>query len=130
MKFSGKYFVAFSIILTVEILIALFVHDRFIRPYLGDVIVICLIYCFFKSFLSKKITLLPLYIFLFAVMVEILQYFNIVELLHIEGNTFARIIIGNSFSFLDIVCYFAGMALLFGWQKLEKSKAAIYNQTT
>ena len=122
MKFSIKYFVAFIVILAIEVLIALFVRDDFIRPYFGDVLVVCLIYCFIRMFLSKKVTLLPLYIFLFAVIVEILQYFDIVKLLHLEGNTFARIVIGNSFSFLDIVCYFAGMALLFGWQMLEKPK--------
>lgn len=119
MKFNFRYFAAFIIILSVEILIALFVHDGFVRPYLGDVIVVWLIYCFVRIFSTNKITALPLYVFLFAVSVEILQYFNIVELLRLEGNALARTVIGTSFSFIDIACYFVGALILFIWQTVE-----------
>lgn len=44
MKKRLWYLTAFVILLMVEICIALFVHDRFIRPYVGDVLVTVLLY--------------------------------------------------------------------------------------
>lgn len=38
------YAIAFLILLTIEVLIALFVHDVFIRPYFGDVLVVIVLY--------------------------------------------------------------------------------------
>ena len=35
-----RYFVIFLLLLIIEVLIALYVHDDFIRPYIGDVLVI------------------------------------------------------------------------------------------
>jgi len=32
-------------LLLIEILIALFVHDEFIRPYVGDALVVIVLYC-------------------------------------------------------------------------------------
>ena len=40
------YGIATIILLVVEVLIALFVHDSIIRPYLGDVLVVVVIYTF------------------------------------------------------------------------------------
>ena len=39
-RFNKHYFGLAVIILLVEVLIALYVHDDFIRPYLGDVLVV------------------------------------------------------------------------------------------
>ena len=68
-----KYFGLFVLILLIEIIIALFVHDKFIRPYIGDVLVIVCIYFFMKSILLDKVKYLALYIFIFAAGVEIAQ---------------------------------------------------------
>ena len=39
------YAICFAGLFVVETLIALFVRDAFIRPYMGDVLVVILIYC-------------------------------------------------------------------------------------
>ncbi len=95
------YIILTVVLLAVEVLIALFVHDRFIRPYVGDMLVVVVIYTFVRIWIPDSVRLLPLYVFLFAVGVEILQYFNIVELLGVQDNAFLRTIIGTSF---DIKC--------------------------
>jgi len=118
-KFSLKYFIAFLLLFGTEVYIALFVKNTIIRAYIGDVIVVWVIYAFIKSFIAKRMRLLPLYIFIFSVIVEVLQYFKIVELLHLEGNTIARTVIGTSFSLIDIYCYLAGCIILLIWQMLE-----------
>jgi hypothetical protein len=107
------YAVSFAVILVIEILIALFVRDSFIRPYGGDILVTILICCFMRMIFMGKIQLLPLWVFLFAVTVEVLQYFDIVSLLGLGDIKFFVILIGNSFSFVDIICYAVGCVLFY-----------------
>ena len=107
-----QYLLAMIIILLIEVLIALFVHDSIIRPYVGDVLVVVVLYTFVRCFLPEGCRLLPLYIFLFAMMVEILQYFKIVELLGLQDNRFLSVLIGTVFDVKDIICYGVGCLLL------------------
>lgn len=120
------YAITFSILLITEVLIALFVHDRIIRPYVGDMIVTAVVYTFVRIFVPQKFKLLPLYVFIFAVFVEFLQYINIVSILNLQDNSFLRTLIGTSFSWIDIACYFIGCIPLAIWE-LKKSKIIINN---
>ena len=115
MKLSIRYLAAFILVLLAEILIALFVHDRIVRPYIGDVLVMVLMYTFIKIFLRREHRLLPVYLFVFAALVEVLQYFRLAELLGVE-NTVLSIIFGSTFDTRDILCYLAGSVLLLLWE--------------
>lgn len=108
------YAVIFLLILIAEICIALFIHDDFVRPYIGDVLVTVLICALLRIFIPEGVKLLPLYVFLFAVLVEILQYIDIVKLLGLESNSFLSTIIGRTFSLHDILCYGVGCVVFFG----------------
>lgn len=110
------------ILLVTEVLIALFVHDAFIRPYIGDVLVVVVIYTFIRIFIPEKCRLLPLFVFLFAAGVEALQYFEIVELLGLGNNRFFRILIGSVFDFNDILCYGVGCLLLGVYEVISRKK--------
>lgn len=110
------YGVATLILLFLEIFIALYVHDDFIRPYIGDMIVVILIYTFVRIWLPEKVRLLSLYVFLFAVFVELLQYFRIVEMLGLEDNRLMRIVIGSVFDIKDILCYLVGCVILAAYE--------------
>ncbi|MDE5781055.1 MAG: DUF2809 domain-containing protein, partial [Lachnospiraceae bacterium] len=77
-----------------------------------DIIVVIVIYTFVRIWLPEKVRLLPMYIFIFAVFVELLQYFRIVEILGFEDNRFMRILIGSVFDIKDIACYLVGCILL------------------
>ena len=112
------YFIATMILFIVEVLIALYVHDAFVRPYLGDVIVVIVIYTFVRRLIPEKYRMLPLYIFFFAVMVEMLQGIHIVHILGVADNKFLRTLIGDSFSVADIFCYGVGCVLLGGYEYL------------
>ena len=49
-----SYFLIFCSLMAVEVCIALFVHDSFIRPYVGDMLVTLLLCCMARwSFLTK-----------------------------------------------------------------------------
>ena len=113
-------FLAF-ILFGIELLIALFVHDNFVRPYVGDVLVVVLIYTFVRIFLPEEVWLLPLYIFLFAAGVEVLQYFRIVEVLGLSENRVLSVVIGSVFDWKDIFCYGVGCMIL-GVYEIIKEK--------
>lgn len=112
MKKRAAYFIIFIFLLIIEILIALYIHDNFVRPYIGDVLVVILIYTFLRTFIPDKIKLMPLYIFIFAVVVEILQYFRIVEILGFQNNIVMSVLIGSVFDIKDIICYGIGCIIL------------------
>ena len=114
------YLIFTIIFLTVEVLIALFIHDDFVRPYIGDVLVVMVLYTFIRIFIPEKIRMLPSYILCLAVLVEILQYFRIVELLGLQDNRFFSVLIGSVFDMKDIICYALGCTLIVIGQMVYK----------
>lgn len=116
------YALAFLILLLTEVLIALFVHDAFVRPYIGDVLVVIVIYSFIRIIIPHKIRLLPLYVFIFAAGVEVLQLFNFVDLIGLGDIRFFRVLIGSVFDIKDVICYAAGCALLGAYEVLRLKK--------
>ena len=103
----------------IEVSIALFVKDNYVRPYVGDMLVVILIYCFIRIFIPRGVKLLPLYVFLFACVIEWMQYLNIVERMSLSENKVASTVIGTSFDWKDIICYAVGCLLIFGVEKLK-----------
>lgn len=114
------YAILFLLLLLTEVCIALFVHDGFVRPYLGDVLVTVLICAFVRMFIPKGVRLLPLYVFLFAAAVEFGQYFEMVKLLGLENSPFFSVLLGTAFSVYDLLCYAVGCALFVGIDWLIK----------
>ena len=112
MSKRGIYALITVVLVLTEVLIALFVRDKFVRPYVGDMLVVVVLYTFLRCFIPEKIRLLPLYVFLFAAFVEGMQAVNIVELLGLEDNRFFRVLIGSTFDWMDIACYGIGCGLL------------------
>jgi hypothetical protein len=108
-KFQMKYFILTIILFFSEIIITLFFHDRFVRPYFGDFLVVILIYCFFKSFLKISVLKLSFSVLLFSYLIEMLQFFNYVKFLGLQNSRFANIILGNSFAWTDILAYTIGI---------------------
>lgn len=107
------YFCVFIVILAVEISIALFVRDSFIRPYVGDVLVVPLLIAFLRIIFPSGKPLLPLFTILLAFAVEFVQYFDIVRLMGLSGNILISTIIGRTFDPGDLISYAAGGILFF-----------------
>ncbi len=123
MRFHKTYFILTILLFLTEVFIALYVHDSFIRPYFGDVLVVILIYCFVKSFLKVPMLPLAIGVLLFAFLVETLQYFDIVKKLGLENSKLANVVIGNSFAWADIWCYVAGIAIVLAAEYLCTQKS-------
>jgi hypothetical protein len=100
LRFNRNYFALAVLLFAIEVLIALFVHDNFVRPYLGDVLVVILIYCFIKSFIDLREFTLALGVLLFAFAIELLQYIKIVNILGLEKSN------------LDMLAYVVGIGMV------------------
>ena len=125
MKINKKYIVSFLVLFIIEALIAFFVHDNFIRPYIGDILVIILMYTCIKGIINKNIKFLPIYLFLFALFVEVMQYLKIIEFLNLENYKVASIIMGTSFDVKDILCYFIGSIILIIYENRSFLKGSL-----
>lgn len=88
MKKRAVYAAGACILLAVEILIALFVRDSFVRPYGGDILVTVLLCCLLRAFFLFGIPYLPLGVFLFAAAVEFAQALGIASLIPIAGRRY------------------------------------------
>ena len=119
MKINKIYLCIFLILVVIEVMIALFVHDTIIRPYIGDVLIVFLMYSFIRGIVGKRIKLLLLYLFIFSALVEIAQYFQIVKMLNLQDNKLFSIIIGTHFDIKDILCYLVASLILFAWGRTE-----------
>ncbi len=113
MKFNLKYFLLTIILFCTEILIATVFKDWvFVRSYLGDVIVVILVYTFILSFVPiQNKTALILGVFAFSIIIELLQLYKTADLLGFKEGSIPHIMLGNSFSWIDIWCYASGCLL-------------------
>ena len=119
LSFNWFYFVLAILIFITEVLIAIYLHDGFIRPYVGDFLVVILIYCFVRSFLQAPVLPVAIAVLVFSYLVETLQYFNLVKLLGLEHSRIANIVIGNYFAWSDILAYTLGIAVTIVLEKIR-----------
>ncbi len=117
------YTIIFVLLFATEVAIAVFVHDSFVRPFVGDVLVVMLVCAFLRIFIPEKIKLMPVFATVFAVTVEVLQYFDFVKLLGLENNSVLSTALGRTFDIKDIICYIIGGAIFYAAETvLRRSK--------
>lgn len=112
LTFNKAYFFFTVLIFAIEVSIAVFVEDNFIRPHLGDVLVVILIYCFLRSFLRLSVLTTAMLVLIFSFSLEFLQYLKMVEKLGLENSRIARTILGTSFDWMDLLNYMLGIAMV------------------
>jgi len=122
MTFNSSYFVLFTLLLTVELLIGTCMHDAFFRPYGGDFLVVLLLYCLIRSFINIPVVKSAIGILIFSYTVEISQYFHLVKLLGMQHSRLALLILGNSLSFSDLLCYTLGILLVLIIEKIRTNQ--------
>lgn len=109
LRFHSGYFIATVLLLLIEVFIALYVRDGFVRPYGGDYLVVILMYCFLRAFTRVSVVKAALLVLVLAYAVELSQYFGLVERLGWSGNVWARTVLGYGFSFWDLLAYTLGV---------------------
>jgi Protein of unknown function (DUF2809) len=111
-RFSKKYAAISVGLFAVETFIALFIHDRVIRPFVGDMLVVILIFAGCRSVIEVDNFRLALCVLIFSFAVEVGQYFDLISILGLQRNRLARIIIGTTYDFHDLLAYAAGVLLI------------------
>lgn len=116
-KFNVNYFLIAIVLFITEALIAAFMHDNFIRPWFGDYLVVMLIYCFIRAFMAIPVMPAALFVLLLSYGIEMAQYFNVLDVLGLRNSATANLVLGNYFSWTDILAYSLGVATLIAIEK-------------
>ena len=114
-------------ILAFEIFIAIYAKDGFIRYYLGDVLAAAMLYAFGRAAFRLPPKILALAVFTLSLVIEIAQYFKVLEILGVQ-NYALWIIFGGTFDWTDIICYAIGCVLAYASENFIGSEHAIYNE--
>ena len=122
-RFHKTYFLLAMLLFVIELLIALYLHDRFIRPYVGDFLVVIFLYCFFRSFLKTNYVIVALAVLLFAYIIEVTQYFHLIKRLGWQHFRLAHWILGSGFEVIDLVAYTLGIIVVISIEKTRRKKA-------
>lgn len=100
---------AFLILLGTEVCIALFVHDSFVRPYLGDMLAVITVYCGVRIVFPRRFTWVSAAVMALAIGVELIQ---LTEFSSLFGkDSFISVLMGATFDWRDILCYCIGGVL-------------------
>lgn len=111
MKINKKYIYLTLLLFIIELVIATYIRDQFIRPFVGDALVVMLIFSFVRIFYQGKAIKLGFAVLLFAFTIEILQYVELIKILGIEHNKIATIILGATFDWFDLLAYVIGVGI-------------------
>lgn len=84
-------------------------HDRFIRPYFGDFLVVILMYTSVRSLWSIEKLKVAFGVLIFAYIIEFLQLWGLLYRLGWEDSLVARLIFGIGFEWLDMLMYTLGI---------------------
>ncbi len=111
LKIRLPYIILTIMLLTVEVLIGAFVHDDFVRPFVGDMLVAVLL-CTMGRVVFLKWRWLPLAVLLLATVVELSQLLELDRLLGIKGTVLGTAL-GSTFDVADLICYTVGCGMFF-----------------
>ncbi|WP_055443044.1 DUF2809 domain-containing protein [Lacinutrix himadriensis] len=105
---NKTYLIASIILFIVEVLIAIFLKDGFIRHTFGDYLAVILLYCMFKSCITTKPFYIAIVVLIISYGIEFLQLTNFLEITNLDNNKLAKIILGSTFSLSDLIAYTLG----------------------
>jgi hypothetical protein len=130
LKFSPWYFLLTILLLLTEIFIGFYLHDAFVRPYVGDFLVVMLIYCFVKSFMGTPVIQTTIGVLLFSYIIEVLQYFHFVDVIGLGGFRLAVTLMGNYFAWADLFAYTLGIVtvILLEQIRIKRSIEKVYQE--
>ena len=105
------YLLIFLFLLGVEIAIATYLKTGFIRAYLGDLLVVILLYCLLMSTLKPSVKTGLILTLAIAFAIELLQLVNLTKFFPQEYKQLATLVLGSHFSWLDLLMYVLGIVV-------------------
>jgi len=97
-----------SAVLSGGVPIALGVHDRIVRPYGGDFLVVIFLYVLARGLTPLNRLQSAVLAFLLGCAAELAQAFDLLAMLGLSSNAAARVIVGVHADLADIALYAAG----------------------
>lgn len=123
--FKRKYFLVAVLLFIIEVLIAVYIRDSFVRPYGGDFLVVLLLYSVVRSFIKIPVRKAIFGVLLFSWLVEGLQYLEVLNLLGLREIKILAILLGNHFEWLDMWIYTLAGAGIYGFEKLRQKSISV-----
>jgi hypothetical protein len=108
MTIRPTYALAALAVFAVEVGIALFVHDKLVRPHLGDSLAVVLVYLALRAVTPLRVGAAAIAAFAIACAIEVGQFFDLVDLLGLGACHVARVVLGTGFDPADFLAYAAG----------------------
>jgi hypothetical protein len=96
----------------IEVLIALFMRDGFIRPYLGDALAVALVYAALRAATPLSLRSALIVTIALALVIEFSQAANLLGALDLADNAVARTVLGGAFDWFDLLAYAAGAVVI------------------
>ncbi len=93
------------------VVIAVFVKDSIVRPFVGDVLAVIWLFLFIKTFVYANLHVVAIASLMLAYIVECAQYLQLSKSLNIT-NKALQIIIGSVFDWKDIIAYTIGFVII------------------
>lgn len=109
----NKYLILTLLLFEIEVYIALYVHDAFVRPFFGDFLAVLFVYAGLRIF--PRSTPLPVAWLSvgIAYFLELLQYIHFLDFTGLKRYRVLAVLIGSSFSWWDILAYTAGFVVIY-----------------
>ena len=112
LRFHRHSFLLFAMLFAIVVLIALFARDEWIRPLLGDVLIVMVIAYLVHAFVAVSLRTIAIATLLFAYCIEFLQFLNLIDHLGWRNSQLAHLTIGSTFDWRDLVAYTIGIAIV------------------
>lgn len=123
-KFSLKYFLCAVVLFITELLIALYMHDDFIRPTFGDFLVVILMYCGLRTIIQADYKVITLVVVLISYIIEVSQYFHLIVHLGLQHSRPAQWLLGSGFAWGDMLAYtLAGVCIWLAEHKRNSQRS-------
>lgn len=122
MSWRPGYALAAALLLGVELFIALAVHDRFVRPHLGDSLAVILVYVSLRA--VTRLPVLPAAALAFgvAVLIEFGQLIGITTILGLRHSAIARTLLGTGYDPRDFLAYAAGALAVLAVERWRRAR--------
>ena len=117
--FHRNWFYLAGCLFCVEVFIAAFLHDRLIRPYVGDLLAVVFLYCLVKSVAPVPVGPAVMGVLLVAYALEGLQYVQLLAHLGLTHSRLAAIVLGSHFEWIDMLAYTLGALLIWAVEKMR-----------
>jgi hypothetical protein len=123
LRFDRRYATLAAAIALTELLIAGFVRDRFVRPYLGDTLAVILLYAAVLSALELPRWRVALLAVSVGCALELGQALRLWAWLGLDEHAVASVVLGTFYDPRDLLAYAAALPLIAALERINRKPA-------